>query len=72
MIYIESIVTRCKIQVQQMMIDGTGVEWILKDIESSHSPQLSKAEELAGLLVVCMVGGCCFCMLCSLCVNEKM
>ena len=29
------------LQMQQTMIDGTGVEWIVKDIESAHSPQLS-------------------------------
>lgn len=39
------------LDTQQAMIDGTGVEWIVKDIESDHSPQLSRAEELVGILV---------------------
>lgn len=38
-------------QVQQMMLDGTGAEWIVKDIETGHSPQVSKPEELAKLVV---------------------
>ena len=38
-------------QVQQMMLDGTGVQWIVKDIESSHSPQVSKPEELSKMIV---------------------
>lgn len=42
--------------VQQMMLDGTGVEWIVRDIESGHSPQLSKPEELAGILVELVKG----------------
>ncbi|KAH7394352.1 hypothetical protein BKA66DRAFT_606552 [Pyrenochaeta sp. MPI-SDFR-AT-0127] len=37
--------------VQQMMIDGTGVEWIIKDIDSGHSPQISQPEKLTELLV---------------------
>lgn len=39
------------LQVQQMMIDGTGVEWIVKDIESGHSPQISQPEKLAEILL---------------------
>ncbi|KAF2791057.1 hypothetical protein K505DRAFT_310276 [Melanomma pulvis-pyrius CBS 109.77] len=39
------------LQVQQMMIDGTGAEWIVKDIESGHSPQISQPEKLTTLLV---------------------
>ncbi|KAF2866641.1 hypothetical protein BDV95DRAFT_611692 [Massariosphaeria phaeospora] len=39
------------LHVQQMMIDGTGVEWIVKDIESSHSPQLAQPERLTEMLV---------------------
>jgi hypothetical protein len=34
-----------------MMLDGTGVEWIVKDIESGHSPQLSQPEKLISILV---------------------
>ncbi len=38
--------------VQQMMIDNAkGADWTVKDIESDHSPQLSKPEELSKLLV---------------------
>ena len=38
--------------VQQMMIDNaTGVDWIIKDIDSDHSPQLSKPEELSEILL---------------------
>jgi hypothetical protein len=37
--------------VQQMMIDGTGVNWTLKEINSGHSPQLVKAEELKTMIV---------------------
>jgi hypothetical protein len=39
------------LEVQQMMLDGTGVEWIVRDIESGHSPQLSRPEELVRILV---------------------
>jgi hypothetical protein len=39
------------LHIQQMMIDGTGVEWIVKDIESSHSPQISQPENLANMLL---------------------
>jgi hypothetical protein len=37
--------------ILQMMIDGTGVEYIIKDIESGHSPQISQLEKLASILV---------------------
>jgi hypothetical protein len=38
--------------MQQMMIDNAeGVNWILKDIESDHSPQLSQPEKFSALLV---------------------
>ncbi|KAJ4351214.1 uncharacterized protein N0V89_006553 [Didymosphaeria variabile] len=39
------------VQVQQMMLDGTGVEWIVKDVESAHNAQISKPEELTRVLV---------------------
>ncbi|PVH96098.1 hypothetical protein DM02DRAFT_688615 [Periconia macrospinosa] len=39
------------LSVQQMMIDGSGVKWIIKDIESGHSPQLSQPETLTSILV---------------------
>ena len=37
--------------VQQMMLDGTGVDWIVEDIDSSHSPQVSQPEKLATMLL---------------------
>jgi hypothetical protein len=37
--------------VQQMMLDGTGVKCITKDIESGHSPQISHPEQLAKILM---------------------
>lgn len=37
---------------QQAMIDSTtGVEWIVKDIESGHSPHLSKPEQFSEMLL---------------------
>jgi hypothetical protein len=39
------------LEVQQMMIDGTGVEWMIRDIESGHSAQLAQPEKLAEILV---------------------
>lgn len=37
--------------VQQMLIDGTGEDWIVKDIESGHSPQISHPEKLTEILL---------------------
>lgn len=39
------------LQVQQMMLDGTGVDWIVKDVESGHSPQISQPEKLKTVLI---------------------
>lgn len=39
------------LQMQQKMIEDTGVEWSVRDIDSGHSPQLSQPEKLAGMLV---------------------
>ena len=36
--------------VQDMFIDKSGVQWNVKDIETSHSPFASRPEELADLL----------------------
>jgi hypothetical protein len=36
--------------VQDAMMQGTGVEWIVRDIEAAHSPFLGKPEKLTGLL----------------------
>ena len=37
--------------VQQLMLDGTGVDWIVRDIESGHSPQISQPEKLTAMIV---------------------
>lgn len=39
------------VETQQAMIEGTGVEWIVRDVESDHSPQLSKCEDLVAAIV---------------------
>jgi hypothetical protein len=39
------------LQAQQMMLDGTGVNWIVKDIESGHCPQISQPQKLTEILV---------------------
>ncbi|CAI6333945.1 unnamed protein product [Periconia digitata] len=39
------------VSIQQMMLDGSGVKWIVKDIESSHSPQISQPEKLISIIV---------------------
>ena len=39
------------LQVQQMMIDGTGADWIVKDIDAAHSAQISQPEKLTTILV---------------------
>jgi hypothetical protein len=38
--------------VQQMMIDNAkGPEWVVKDIESDHSPHLSQPEKFRDMLL---------------------
>ena len=37
--------------VQQMMLDGSGVQWLLRDIDSGHNAQISRPEELVGVVV---------------------
>lgn len=50
--YIRTTIDACfPLQVQQMMIDGTDTEWIVKDIESAHSAQLAQPEKLLAILV---------------------
>jgi hypothetical protein len=50
--YIRTTTDACfPLQVQQMMIDGTGADWIVKDIESAHSAQLAQPEKLTAILV---------------------
>jgi hypothetical protein len=34
-----------------MMLGGTGVDWIIKNIESGHSPQLSRPEKLMEMVI---------------------
>ena len=34
-----------------MMLEGSGTEWITKDIDSSHNPQLSQPEKLASIIL---------------------
>lgn len=50
--------TAVPVFVQQMMIDNAkvidnakGVEWVVKDIESDHSPHLSQPEKFCGMLL---------------------
>ena len=37
--------------IQNMMIQGTGQEWITKDIETGHSPQLAAPERLSAIIM---------------------
>lgn len=37
--------------VQQMLLVGSGVEWLVMDIDSGHNAQVSRPEELVGILV---------------------
>ena len=37
--------------VQNMIIEGTGQEWILRDIDAGHCPNLSHPEKLVELVV---------------------
>jgi hypothetical protein len=39
------------LQIQQMMIDGSGEDWIVRDMESGHSPNVSQPEKLVEILV---------------------
>ena len=34
-----------------MMIEGTGQEWITRDIETGHSPQLAAPDKLSGIII---------------------
>lgn len=34
-------------EVQNMMLQGTGQEWITREMETGHSPQLAAPEDLA-------------------------
>lgn len=37
--------------VQDMMIETTGVQWIIKDIDTGHSPQFVAPEKLCDMMV---------------------
>ena len=37
--------------VQDMMLEASGVEWVIKDLDSSHSPFLSKPKDLCNALI---------------------
>ena len=34
-----------------MMLQGTGQEWITKDIETGHSPQFAAPEKLSSIIL---------------------
>jgi hypothetical protein len=38
------------LNLQQMMIEGTGVEWVIRDVDCGHSAQLARAEEVVGIV----------------------
>jgi hypothetical protein len=38
------------LQIQDMLIKGTEEQWIIKDIDSGHSPNLSAPEKLCDVL----------------------
>ena len=37
--------------VQNMMLEGTGQAWIIKDIETGHSPQFAAPERLSNIIL---------------------
>ena len=38
-------------EVQNMMLQGTGQEWIIRDVDTGHSPQLAAPEKLCGIIL---------------------
>ena len=38
-------------ELQTMMIEGTGQDWIVKDIDTEHSPQIVNPEKLSEILL---------------------
>ena len=42
--------------VQNMMLEGTGTTWITRDIDSGHSAQMAKPEELCEMVVELVQG----------------
>ncbi|KAL6720998.1 hypothetical protein ACLMJK_000098 [Lecanora helva] len=50
--FIRTIQDRCiPYHIQNMMINASEQEWILQDIDSGHSPQLSQPEKLADIIL---------------------
>lgn len=39
------------LEVQNMMLKSTGVEWIEKDIDTGHSPQIVQPENLLDMFI---------------------
>lgn len=39
------------LSMQESIMKGTGVDWIVRDIAGGHSPFVSRPEELAGMLL---------------------
>lgn len=38
--------TGIPLEIQDMVIEGTGAEWIVRDVNTGHSPNLSAPEEV--------------------------
>ncbi|KAL8861957.1 MAG: hypothetical protein Q9178_001827 [Gyalolechia marmorata] len=38
-------------EVQNMMLEGSGQEWIMRDIETGHCPQLAAPEALSSIII---------------------
>ncbi|KAL8852520.1 MAG: hypothetical protein Q9221_002644 [Calogaya cf. arnoldii] len=38
-------------EIQKMMLEGTGQDWITRDIETGHSPQLAAPEKLSSIII---------------------
>ena len=50
--YIRTLKDRCfPYDIQNMIIKGTGQEWILRDIDAGHCPNLSQPEKLCELVI---------------------
>lgn len=39
------------VEAQNMMLEATGQDWVIRDIETGHSPQLAAPEKLCGIIV---------------------
>ena len=39
------------LEVQDMILQGTGQEWITRDIDTGHSPQLAAPEKLSSIIL---------------------